>query len=104
MWSKEEVIISLENHEVVKWKIATFLTLNKPWNKYKREEFASLVSKEAVINESLANILTEARKQRLARDELEKLYFKDHNTNPPIGRNMDWVAKLQKYKEETHRN
>lgn len=103
MWSKEEIIVSLENHEVVKWKLAQYLKLEKPWNKYKRDEFALLLSKEALINESLKNILMKSRQQRLAHEELEKLYFQDHNTNPPIKRNIDWVMELQKYKKETKR-
>ncbi|WP_283747851.1 hypothetical protein [Bacillus thuringiensis] len=103
MWSKEEIIVSLENHEVVKWKLAQHLNLEKPWNKYKRDEFAMLLSQESLQNESLRDILVNARKQRLAHEELEKLYFIDHNTNPPIKRNIDWVMELQKYKNETKR-
>ncbi|WPS85694.1 hypothetical protein SMD22_01155 (plasmid) [Brevibacillus halotolerans] len=101
MWTKEDVIISLNVDKVPKWKIASFLRLEKPWNRYKREELAEIVSYEATKNESICNTLKHYREQRLAKEELNELYFRYHNTAPPISLNgsSDWVYQLKNYKK-----
>ncbi|TVX85640.1 hypothetical protein [Paenibacillus agilis] len=99
MWTKEEVIISLLNDEMPKRKMAEFLQLVKPWNKYKREEFAELVAYEASVNIELSNQLDEHRLQFNAREELWDLYLTEQNTNPPVLTRKDWVTLLREYKE-----
>ncbi|WP_439876988.1 hypothetical protein ACSLGG_31695 (plasmid) [Bacillus mycoides] len=105
MWRKEDILIALQKQYVPKAKIAQILTLNKLWNRYKREEFVDIIYEEIQNNTELFNLLSNAREQRLAREEYEDLYFKDWNTTPPAYRpegwhNVDWVEQLSKYKEK----
>ena len=103
MWSVEDTIISLAYDRLPKWKLANYVNLEKPHNRYKREEFAEIISKAATTNLELLSILEHARAQRLAHEELHRLYMKDHNTSPPIyrpdGKRNDWVLRLQEYKQ-----
>ncbi|WP_223838252.1 hypothetical protein [Bacillus cereus] len=62
------------------------MTLNKPWNRYKREEFVDLIYEEIQYNTELFNLLSNGREQRIAKEEYENLYFKDWNTTPPTYR------------------
>ncbi|MFF2532436.1 hypothetical protein ACFVS2_26575 [Brevibacillus sp. NPDC058079] len=98
MWTKEEIMISLQNNEIPKWKIAEYLPLEKSWNRYKREEFAELAAKETQTNVELSQMLHDGRKQYNAKKELWDLYFKDRNTAPPMISKNEWVTRLQEYK------
>lgn len=105
MWEKEDILIALKKQYVSKVKIAKILTLNKPWNRYKREEFVDVIYEEIQYNTELFNLLSNAREQRLAKNEYEELYFKDWNTTPPAywpeGRHkVDWIEQLNTYKEK----
>ncbi|PFK16535.1 hypothetical protein [Bacillus cereus] len=105
MWRKEEILIALQKQYVPKCKIAKVLTLNKPWNRYKREEFVDVIYEEMQYNTELFNLLSNAREQQLAKDEYKDLYFKDWNTTPPAYRpegwhDVDWIEQLNKYKEK----
>ncbi|MCR8987701.1 hypothetical protein NW801_22175 [Brevibacillus laterosporus] len=99
MWTKDEVVTSLMRSEIQKSRVAEFLNLEKPWNRYKRGEFAALIAMEAHANIELSNILNNGR----ARYELFDLYLKNENTLPPIvssnGCIIVWVDCLKKYKE-----
>ncbi|MHB0803151.1 hypothetical protein PVK73_27540 [Bacillus thuringiensis] len=46
MWRKEDILNALQKQYVSKAKIAKILTLNKPWNRYKREEFVDVIYEE----------------------------------------------------------
>ncbi|MGG3873160.1 hypothetical protein [Brevibacillus laterosporus] len=99
MWTKDEVVTSLVRGEIRKSRMAEFLNLEKPWNRYKREEFAALIAMEAHGNIDLCNILNNGR----AKTELFDLYLTNENTLPPLvssdGSKIDWVDCLKKYKE-----
>ncbi|MED1802837.1 hypothetical protein [Brevibacillus porteri] len=99
MWTKDEVVTSLMRGEIHKSTVAEFLNLEKPWNRYKREEFAALIAEEAPNNITLSSLLNNGR----AKTELFEFYFRNENTLPPLvpsdGRKIDWVDRLQKYKE-----
>uniref|UniRef100_UPI003F4921D7 hypothetical protein n=1 Tax=Bacillus multifaciens TaxID=3068506 RepID=UPI003F4921D7 len=105
VWEKEDILIALKKQYVSKGEIAKMLTLNKSWNRYKREEFVDVIYEEIQHNTELFNLLSNKRTQQLAKDEYENLYFKDWNTTPPAywpeGRhNIDWIEQLNRYKEE----
>ncbi|MDP4084741.1 MAG: hypothetical protein Q8934_09020 [Bacillota bacterium] len=105
MWSKEEVIISLTCDNLPKWKLAKFVRLNKPYTRYKREEFAEIVSKESKTNLELLNLLQHKREQRISKDELNKLYLKEQNILPCVSLDpdnpVDWVKEFEEYKNNT---
>jgi hypothetical protein len=107
MWSKEDVVISLACGEVHKGTLADFVrsNLDKPYIRYKREEFAEIVSKESETNVELFNLLKHKREQRVARDELDRLYLKEQNTLPCMSLDPkkpdDWVKRLEEYINDT---
>ncbi|KYD11428.1 hypothetical protein B4102_2156 [Heyndrickxia sporothermodurans] len=105
MWSKEDVIISLACGYVHKHSLAKFVRLDKPYTRYKREEFAEIVSKESETNFELLKFLQHKKEQRVAQDELNTLYLKEQNTLPCISldpnNHVDWVKELEEYKNDT---
>jgi hypothetical protein len=98
MWTKEEMVQML--HYLPKWRLARFLTgLEKPWNRYKREEFAELVCAQVGQNKELLAFILDQKDQEEAKEEFLNLYFKEHNTLPPALGLTDWVEALNDYKK-----
>ncbi|MDX8367146.1 hypothetical protein [Cytobacillus sp. IB215665] len=100
MWSQEDVIESLACGDVPKWKLAKFVKLEKPWNRYRRPEFAEIISQETKTNQELVNLLQHKKEQRIAKHELWELYLKEQNTLPPGLDENDWVKRLEEYKND----